>query len=336
MIGPYGNGQVADYTEEIQLIPNVYGKIQNLGLFTPFGVNSEVVVLDREEQDLVILKEVPRGAPATRSKGSSRDYLPLVIPHIPHDDQIRPADIQGKRMPGSTDAETLTRVRMQKMENLRMKQALTLEFLRMGAIKGIITGGSGNTIYNLYTEFGLTIGDYQKDLALSVDGTEVPALLGSYKRQIEDDLEAGMGLITGWHCYCGTTFFDNLTSHPKVTDAFQYYTSSQNMLRNDVREGFLYKGIMFEEYNSSFSLSDGTASKMVADTKAYLFPVGVPNMFRSYFAPADKLDYVNTMGQEVYMFEYPGDKGKWIDLESESNPLPINTRPQGVIEITAT
>lgn len=57
--------------------------------------------------------------------------------------------------------------------NIRGTEWPALELLRMVSIKGQIIGGSGNTIYNLYTQFGLTQANYQKNLALSVDTTDV-------------------------------------------------------------------------------------------------------------------------------------------------------------------
>lgn len=329
-IGPYSAGQVGDYTQEINKIPNEFTAIQQAGLFGAEGVATTTVIIDQVEDDLVVLPEVVRGSPASRAKGETIKQLPLIIPHIPHEDYLMPEDIQDKRYPGQIGPDTLTRKRAKKMESLRRKHAQTLEWLRMGAIKGLIVGGSGNTIYNLYTEFGVS--QETQDYALTTDATDVPGKIRATKRFIENNVFAGM-MVSSFYCYCSPEFFDALVTHPNVVRAYQYYASRQEPLRNDTRRGFLYQGVMFEEYNANITLLDGTAKKFIDTGEAYMFAKDVPDLFMTYFAPANRLSYVNTEGQEIYLFEYPDPEDRFIKMYSESNPLPICRRPQSIVKL---
>ncbi len=71
----------------------------------------------------------------------------------------------------------------------------------------------------------------------------------------------------------------------------------------------------------------------IEDDTGYIFPTNVEDMFRVYYAPANHIDYVQTRGQELYTWQYNHEEGEWAKIKSESNPLPINTKPQAVVKI---
>ena len=64
-------------------------------------------------------------------------------------------------------------------------------------------------------------------------------------------------------------------------------------------------------------------------------PLGVPDMFLTRFAPADYLETVRGIGLPYYTKTAPMRMNKGIQLESQSNPLNINTRPDAVIRLKA-
>jgi hypothetical protein len=81
----------------------------------------------------------------------------FVIPHIPHDDVVLPEEVQGIRAFGSeTEMDALANLMAQKLQTMRAKHAITLEHLRMGALKGVILDADGSTLYDLYQEFEIT------------------------------------------------------------------------------------------------------------------------------------------------------------------------------------
>ena len=53
--------------------------------------------------------------------------------------------------------------------------------------------------------------------------------------------------------------------------------------------------------------------------------------FITYFAPANKLEYVNTLGEKNYVFTYTDPKGAKVDIESEQNMLNLVRRPACVV-----
>jgi len=331
---PYGIAGVANYTPEINEIPNTYGLIQKRGYFKLEGISTTVALIDKVGDSLSILPTVPRGGPATRASGESRSTLALQIPHIPYDDFLTPEDVQDRRAPGDTGPDTIERNRLKKVKKLRLAHAQTREYMRLGAIKGLIKDGNGTTIYNLFTEFGVTQKTTSMDLATAT--TNVKSKILEIKRYVEENIQNG-GVFTGIDVLCSSGFFDKLTNHPDVVEAYQFFaaTNGQNPNRNDHRSGFEFQGVTFIEYNGSVKLADGTSEALIDTDTAHVVPVGVEDLFMDYMAPANHIDYVNTDGLEMYLWEIDPGTGRQYILQSESNPLPICRRPKILIKLTA-
>jgi Phage major capsid protein E len=68
-------------------------------------------------------------------------------------------------------------------------------------------------------------------------------------------------------------------------------------------------------------------------SKPYVFPVGVPGLFRQYSAPADFVETANTIGLSRYAKQPLHQQlARWVMLHVQSNPLPICTRPRVLIK----
>src|SRR3972149_1603591 len=144
-------------TAAINKVPNNYGRLEQLNLMPPQGVRTRTIIIEEMAGVLNLLPTQPVGAPGTVGTTGKRKVRSFVIPHIPHDDVVLPEEVQGIRAFGSeTEMEAIAGVMARHLETMRNKHAITLEHLRMGALKGQILDADGSTIYDLYTEFGLT------------------------------------------------------------------------------------------------------------------------------------------------------------------------------------
>ena len=56
-------------------------------------------------------------------------------------------------------------------------------------------------------------------------------------------------------------------------------------------------------------------------------------MFQSFYAPADDVNYANTVAQEGYVFMTT--EGRNLKLETEFSLLAVNNRPELVIKLIA-
>ncbi len=325
---------VVELTDAINVIPNNYGRVGQMGLFAPKGVRTNTVAVEIKNGVLNLLDTQQRGAPVPVNRGSKRKIKTFAVPHIPHEDRILASDLQGIRAFGTAGIMKVVRAEvLDKLADMRNKQAITLEHLRMTALQGVILDGDGETvILDLFTDFEVT----QKtvDFALDTEGTDVPGKCREINRHMEDKLLGDT--MTGVHCLCGSTFFDKLVKHPTVVTAYQFQ-NGLNPLRNDMRKKFEFQDITFEEYRANATASDGTTNvQFIADAEAHFFPVGTRSTFKQYHAPAGFIETVNTLGLELYAKQAVDAKyQKWVDIYMESNPLPLCLRPELLVLGTA-
>jgi hypothetical protein len=294
------------------------------------GVRARTIMIEEMNGVLNLLPTMPVGSPGTLGTQGKRKVRSFVIPHIPHDDVVLPEEVQGLRAFGSeNELEALSNLIAKKLQTMRNKHAITLEHLRMGALKGIILDADGSTVYDLYTEFGIVAKTV--NFALTTNTTEVLLKILEVKRHIEDNLRGEF--MTGIHCLCSPGFFDALTTHAKVKEAYARWQQGQ-ILFTDNRTNFSFGGITFEEYRGQATDAAGTVRKFIADDEAHFFPLGTATTFRTYFAPADFNETANTLGLPLYAKQAPRKFDRGTDLHTQSNPLPIALRPEVLVKAT--
>ncbi|MBF0309817.1 MAG: major capsid protein [Magnetococcales bacterium] len=317
-------------TAAINILPNRYGRVEDLGLMPARPVRVRNIAIEERNGVLSLLPTATVGAAGTVGVRGKRKVRSFMIPHIPHDDIVLPEEVQGIRAFGSeTELTAVADVLAMHLQSMRDKHAITLEHLRMGALKGIILDADGSTLYDLYGEFGITPKTISFELSNS--STDVKAKCLELKRHIEDNLLGEF--MTGIHCLVSPEFFDTLTGHSKVIKAWELWQQGE-MLRSDARKGFTFAGISFEEYRGQATDPDGNVRRFIASGEAHAFPLGTAQTFATYFAPADFNESVNTLGQPLYAKQEPRKFERGTDLHTQSNPLPMCHRPGVLVKVT--
>lgn len=330
----FANGfEVQDWTEEVNVVPNQWGTIGQMGIFSEESVAEHVVIFEEITSDGALIVDRVRGDRAQVGKDASRKLHSFQVPHFPYDDAISPQDLQGKRAYGSNGVETLEAVRARKMERIRQNHAWTLEFARAQAItQGTVYSPSGTVNQNWNTEFG--VARKTVDFVLGTPGTEVLAKIEEGISHIQDN--TGGETVTGTVVLCSPEFFAKLIVHASVKTAYQYYASTQEPQRqrlggaNAIQRRFVHGGTEFVEMRDSYA-----GQRLIPAGKAFMVPTGTQETFRTYFSPANRFGLVNTLGEQVYMFESSDLKGTKIEIESESNFVNALLRPQLVIEFNS-
>lgn len=332
MQNPFSNPafSMANLTAAINLLPNRYGRLESLNLFPVKPVRFRQILIEEKNGVLNLLPTLPVGSPGTVGQRDKRKMRSFVVPHIPHDDVVLPDEVQGLRAFGSeTELETVAGVMARHLETMRNKHAITLEHLRMGALKGIILDADGSTLYNLYDEFG--IAPKAINFALATDSTNVRQKCVDTLAHIEENLRGEF--MTGVRCLCSPEFFEKLIAHPKVEKAYENFQQGA-ILRDDVRAGFTFGGIVFEEYRGQATDGNGATRRFIAAGEAHAFPVGTIDTFGTYVAPADFNETVNTLGQPLYAKQDSRKFERGTDLHTQSNPLPMCHRPGVLVKLT--
>ena len=332
MLNPFATDafNMVALTAAINKIPNTYGRLEQLNLMPATGVRTRTIIIEEMSGVLNLLPTQPVGAPGTVGTQGKRKVRSFVIPHIPHDDAVLPEEVQGIRAFGSeSETEALADLLALKLQNMRNKHAITLEHLRMGALKGVILDADGTPLVNLYTEFGIT--PKTVNFALGNANTNVKGKCAEVLRHIEDNLSGEFS--TGVHCLCSPEFFDALTGHAKVEEAYKNWQQGA-VLINDMRRGFTFGGITFEEYRGQASDASGTTRRFIAAGEAHCFPLGTVDTFATYVAPADFNETANTLGLPLYAKQEPRKFDRGTDLHTQSNPLPMCHRPGVLVKLT--
>jgi hypothetical protein len=333
MQNPFENPgfSMASLTAAINLIPNRYGRLEQLNLFPAKPVRTRQILVEEYAGRLNLLPTRAPGSPGTVGERGQRKLRSFVIPHIPHDDVVLPEEVQGLRAFGSeTEMEAIGGVMARHLETMRNKHAITLEHLRMGALKGKILDADGSELIDLFDAFEIT--QETVSFELGVAGTNVKAKCAAVLAKIEDNLKGEF--MNGVHCLCSPEFFAALTGHAKVEKAFENWQNGA-ILINDVRAGFTYGGITFEEYRGQATDINGNSRRFIAAGEAHAFPLGTVDTFATYFAPADFNETVNTLGQPLYAKQEPRKFDRGTDLHTQSNPLPMCHRPGVLIKLTS-
>lgn len=319
-------------TDAINKRPYQPGRLGQLGLFQARGITTTALYVEEKSGVLSLVQTSARGGPGGTVGTNLRTARPFRVPHIQQNGTVVADEVQNVRAFGGEDVtRTIQDLVNEKNGEMQDNILATQEFHRIGAVKGLVLDADGTTLFNLFTEFGVT--QQTLDIALSVAGTKVRNRIVAAKRLAEDEL--GGVTITGWRAFCGKNYFDALVDHATVIEAYKYQQGQ--VLGTDLREtGFSYGGVIWEEYRGSVApQAGGAAVSFVDDDQAWLVPI-VPGMFVTRFAPADYEETVNTLGLPFYARQAADPSGfnKYRALEVQSNPISLCLRPRAVIKLT--
>lgn len=312
-------------TAAVNKMPHKPARIGQLGLFREDGITTTTVVIEEHEGTLALIESTPRGGPAKTLAVDKRKARSFLVPHFAKESLVLPDQVQNVRAFGSENAtEGVQAVINKRLAKLRAEHEVTLEYMRMGAIKGQIIDGDGSTVlFNLFTEFGVSQQVHEIDLNNS--SAHIREDCVEIQRLSENEL--GAEVVTSYRAFCGDEFFDRFIEHDAVKETLKYQEGKT--LREDLRKGFVFGGITWENYRGNVG---GTA--FIPDGDAYVVPEGT-SIFQTSFAPADTMEAVNTVGLPIYaMIAVDPEFGRWAKVHTQSNPLTMCTRPRAVIRVT--
>lgn len=326
---------VLSLTDAINAVPFVPGRAGTVAGWVEEGVPTTSIMLEEDGGELKLVNPTPRGGPGETEAPTGRTARILAIPHYQVDDYISADSVQNVRAFGQTSQlEVLQdRVNARLQKHVQLKLDPTLEYQRVGALKGLILNGNGTTLYDLFQEFGVAQEaeiDFDLDNAAPASGA-LRKKCAAAVRLIAKNL--GGTIVGPIFAECGDNFFDDLLSHPEVVESYKG-TPMASVLRDGyvtpngvVYGAFEFGGIVWENYRGAVG---NTA--FVDTDKCHIFPTGVPGLWRTVYAPADYEETVNTIGLPRYAKQYPTPNGKGRNLEVQMNALNYCTRPKALLK----
>lgn len=324
MLNPFATSDAFNLVNLVAAINNLAytpTMIGGMGVFDERGTTSVTALVEELNETLALITPAPRNAPGTVVNRNSRRVHTLSIPHLPERATIMADSVQGVREFGSEDmAKPLQSEINARLAKMRRQIDYTIEYHRLLALAGNYMDQNGDT-QSAYTLLGGSRDSV--DFVLGTSTTKIREKCLDAIGHVEDGL--GGSSYTGLEAICSTTFWSKLITHAKVEETFVYSEGAN--LRAGLTESFQFGGITWRRYR-------GASSAVVTSGKAFLFPVGVADMYLTRFAPANYAETVNTVGLPYYAKSRILDFDKGVEIEAQSNPLNICTRPAALVELT--
>ena len=235
-------------------------------------------------------------------------------------------EVQNVRAFGSESEEkAIQDVVNNRATKMRRQNDATIEHLKVGAIKGLVMDADGTTqLLDIYSAFGLTQTTF--NMGINTSTTK----MNDKVRELLDTAQDQMNGIAfdGAHAYCGRNFYNKLVSHNNVEAAFDRWNAGA-FLRAGTKQPFDFCDVTWEKYRGAIG-----NYRFIGDNDAYLVLTGVPDLFITRYAPANYNETVNTVGLPAYASIEELSHGKGYELEVQSNPICLCTRPQAIIKLS--
>ena len=304
--------------------PYVPGQIGRLGLFRTERLTTTTTLVEVRGTRLALVPDMPRGAPPTPNVEDRAFTVPFQIPHFPIRDTIFADAAQNVRAFGTEDsAEAIATIRDQRSQSMSLKLDVTLEYLRLGGVRGIVTTavdrvtGAPLRQVNIFTAFGVVAQPVTNWPIIGAGqlGQENPAwegqltgLINDLGRRMADELPGGM--LGSIHGVCGSVFYDAFTQHPERRAAFIAIENAP-LLRPMLGTQVQFREVTIEEYRGKVG-----GVTFIAPDECHFFPVGVPDLFVEAYAPADYMETVNTVALPRYAKSEPMEFDKGVNAGS--------------------
>jgi hypothetical protein len=309
-------------------------RLGDLGLFGPQSVNTTTISLERIGDILKLVAPSPRGGPGETRDMPKRNIRSVSVPHFQRDWAVYADEVQNIRAFGTESAlETIISKVMQRIDAETADFDLTTEYSRLGAIQGRVAYRDGSEL-DLFTLFGVS---EPAEIAFNIANTIEGNLRQSCAAVIRS-MRAILGGIpfVSVHAFCGDNFFDDLLRNAEVRDTYKGHSEAAILRDSYVGPNrgqnpiFEFGGIVFENYGSIESTGDGALMGIHTDRCRFV-PLGVDQLFQTYYAPADYVETVNTMGTRLYARQMQMRNGKGIEGEVQMNELHLCTRPNALL-----
>ena len=319
---------LSQLTQTIVDIPRVPTMLGDMGLFTERPINTTSMSLERMGNALQLVPNQVRGGPGQTLKPKGRKLISLGAMHLPQVDRITADEVQNVRAFGSeTEVQSVQTVVSNRIADMKGNIDLTLEWQRIGAVKGKIMDADGTTeLLDIYNLMGKTQTRQAWNINTAATSVDPKQLCVGLKRAMRNAL--GGRMFRRPMVICNPNFFDKLVGHNNMKAAWERWNDGAFARTDQTQSDFEFAGVVFRIYDYTIG-----ANPVIEDGIAYAIPEGVPGAFQMWFAPADYIETVNTNGSPYYAKQWQEPNGKWVNLESQSNPITMNTLPEAVIKL---
>lgn len=303
--------------------------VQKLNIFEHVPLATLTAIIEKDGSAISLLPTIPRNGVPQPLQGTGRKAVQVEAAYYAQTASVWADELQGQRGQGSVlTPDTVEALVKRRMAAGKLNIETSIAYQEFSALKGIVQDAGGTELVNLLALFG--VAQPTQAMGLATDTTVIANLLVAAMRQGEDGLAGPTP--DRWIGLASPAFLDKLRAHPSVREILGAWQGSAGTLAGDYRPlgAISLAGVDFLEVRSAPG-----APVLVEPDACYLVPQGVQGMFQTYFAPAPRTDAVNQEGLPFYASAEALEHNRGFKLLMESCPIAINTRPGGVVKLTA-
>lgn len=318
--------------QEVKYVPSY---ITKLGLFETESIDTLAVAIEKQtDESLILVPYTARGTHGTTMGSDLHNIRDLRVPHQQINDTIMADRVQGVRQ-FNTERQVLSLQSFIAGRAVKARRSfeLTDEFQKLALITtGKLLDTDGSVKYDYYAEFGDNQAaeiDFDLDNATPAKG---------FLRAKVDKIRQDMGLALDGIPFgdiliiCGNNFWNDLIIHKEMYDLYLGWSAAPRIQIPTISGGnqSAQTGIWGEldAFGAKWVNYRGGQNVSIDPDKCYIVPFGVPDLFKTVYAPADYIETVNTPGLPLYAFQWVMPNRKGVNLEFQTNRLHYCTRPR--------
>ncbi len=132
-------------TADINELPHTPTRIGDMRLFSEEGIDTTIALIGLSDDKLTLVPNVPRGSPSQPKQLGPKNAKPFLVPHLPQRSTVMADSLQGARTFGKQGSEVEAAAAKVVALNGKHRRDLdyTIEYHRLGAIKGLILDADG-------------------------------------------------------------------------------------------------------------------------------------------------------------------------------------------------
>lgn len=316
---------LTELTAAINRFPIQWGRVSQSGLFADRGVRNRSIVIEEQSGTLALLPTHEWGGEGTAASKIDRNTFSFAIKQTVHDDLVSAADVQDVRAFGTEQLASMSTETAMRLQRMRARHDITLEYKRMGALKGNVLNADGSTsLANLFTTFGIS--QVTVDFVLGTPTTDIRAKCQAVLSQIEDNLKGDT--MTAARVLVSQEFWAKLIAHAQVVDYIKNTPGARDFMMQRANQIEIY-GVIFEQYRASVN-----GTRLIAAQEGHAYPEGTVDTFATYYAPADFNEAANTIGLPIYVKTWDKEGGRGVVIHTQCNSLPLCHQPAVLVKVT--
>ena len=307
--------------------------LASLGLFDGTGVSSHKVAVSRLVEDNRSLFNQPTARFSSEhnvtARQTGKEYL-IELPYFLREDQITPADIQGKRKPGTDVQETLTDL----FADYTQRHSVAFMRTRESYLARSLFSGTVHTpkTDDVLIDFGDLFGVAPMNTTLDLTATDSSALraIDDMVTQITEAAQGMAAQVERIIVFAKGGFYSDLRFSPAMEAAFRYVSplDEGNVVfqRRDLLPGVSTFSIPGSNVDV-IKVTDPLLLAQMGDADAIAIPqfAAGSNVYQNiYGAPSSNFELLDATPAETYSWSYESERGDVVNVISENSSLPVN------------